>query len=127
LTGFVLGKILSSCSASSLGMPGISAGHQANILQCSRRNSMSALSYAGEREFDTYYVFLKDQFDFLVIQALCLYDRTHTNFRILDFLFSNSLHYRGYATCDHSDLKTKKNSTYLNGCFHYYYTCIKFI
>jgi hypothetical protein len=44
---------LSSCSASSLGMPGISARHQANILQCSWRNPTSALSYAAEREFDT--------------------------------------------------------------------------
>jgi hypothetical protein len=45
---FCVGKIFNSCSESSLGMPGISAGHQVNILQCSRRNSMSALFYAGK-------------------------------------------------------------------------------
>jgi hypothetical protein len=49
LTGFALGSTFSACSTSSLGTPGISEGHQANIFQCSRRNSMSALSYAGSR------------------------------------------------------------------------------
>jgi hypothetical protein len=48
-----VGKIFNLCSASSPGMPGISAGHQANILQCLRRNLTSVLFYAGEREFDT--------------------------------------------------------------------------
>src|SRR5664279_1603609 len=41
------------CSANSLGMPGMSAGHQAKICQYSRRNSTNTLSYAGERLVDT--------------------------------------------------------------------------
>jgi hypothetical protein len=49
LTGFALGSMFSACSTSSLGTLGISEGHQAKISQCSRRNSMSALSYAGSK------------------------------------------------------------------------------
>jgi hypothetical protein len=49
LTGFALGSMFSACSMSSLGTPGMSEGHQAKISQRSRRNSMSALSYAGSR------------------------------------------------------------------------------
>jgi hypothetical protein len=37
------------CSTSSLGTPGMSEGHQVKISQCSRRNSTSALSYAGSK------------------------------------------------------------------------------
>jgi hypothetical protein len=48
-TGFALGSTLSACSTSSLGTPGMSDGHQAKISQRSRRNSMSALSYAGSK------------------------------------------------------------------------------
>jgi hypothetical protein len=36
-------------TTSSLGTPGMYEGHQAKISQRSRRNSMSALSYAGSR------------------------------------------------------------------------------
>jgi hypothetical protein len=49
LTGFALGSTFSACSTSSLGTPGMSEGHQAKISQRSRRNSTSALSYAGSR------------------------------------------------------------------------------
>jgi hypothetical protein len=49
LTGFALGSMFSTCSTSSLGTPGMSEGHQAKISQRSRRNSTSALSYAGSR------------------------------------------------------------------------------
>ena len=52
-TGLALGLTLSACSASSLGIPGMSDGCQANISQRSRRNSMSALSYALDRSFAT--------------------------------------------------------------------------
>ena len=45
-TGLARGSKLRWCSASSLGTPGMSAGHHAKIFQCSRRNSTSALSYA---------------------------------------------------------------------------------
>jgi hypothetical protein len=41
--------MFSACSTSSLGTPGMSEGHQAKISQCSRRNSTSALSYAGSK------------------------------------------------------------------------------
>jgi hypothetical protein len=47
LTDLALGSIFSACSTSSFGTPGMSEGHQAKISQCSWRNSMSALSYAG--------------------------------------------------------------------------------
>jgi hypothetical protein len=47
LTGFAFGSTFSACSTSSLGTPGMSEGHQAKISHCSRRNSTSALSYAG--------------------------------------------------------------------------------
>jgi hypothetical protein len=47
LTGFALGSTFSACSTSSLGTPGMSEGHQTKISQRSRRNSTSALSYAG--------------------------------------------------------------------------------
>ena len=53
LTGFALVKIWRECSASSLGIPGMSAGHQAKISQFSRRNSTSALSYAIGKVVDT--------------------------------------------------------------------------
>src|SRR5664279_4572186 len=53
LIGLASGYTSRECSANSLGMPGMSAGHQAKISQNSRRNSMSALSYAGERLVDT--------------------------------------------------------------------------
>ena len=46
LIGFAIGSKFRWCSASSLGTPGMSAGHHAKISQRSRRNSMSALSYA---------------------------------------------------------------------------------
>jgi hypothetical protein len=49
LTGFALGSTFNACSTSSLGTPGMSEGHQAKISQHSRRNSTSALSYAGSR------------------------------------------------------------------------------
>jgi hypothetical protein len=49
LTGFAFGSTFSVCSTSSLGTPGMSEGHQAKISECSRRNSMSALSYAGSK------------------------------------------------------------------------------
>src|SRR5664279_5121335 len=53
LIGLSSGYTLRECSANSLGMLGMSAGHQAKIYQYSRRNSTSALSYAGERLVDT--------------------------------------------------------------------------
>ena len=46
LIGLAIGSKFRWCSASSLGTPGMSAGHHAKIFQCSRRNSTSALSYA---------------------------------------------------------------------------------
>jgi hypothetical protein len=49
LTGFALGSTFCTCSTSSLGTPGMSEGHQAKISQCSRRNSMNALSYVGSK------------------------------------------------------------------------------
>jgi hypothetical protein len=49
LTGFSLGSTFSACLTSSLGTPGMSEGHKAKISQCSRRNSMSPLSYAGSK------------------------------------------------------------------------------
>ena len=53
LTGLVPGLSWRECSANSLGIPGMSAAHHANISQFSRRNSTSALSYAGDRLVDT--------------------------------------------------------------------------
>src|SRR5664279_4792735 len=53
LIGLASGYTSTECSANSLGMPGMSAGHQAKISQYSRRNSTSTLSYAGERLVDT--------------------------------------------------------------------------
>src|SRR3954471_5171015 len=47
LTCRALGSVLSLCSASSLGTPGMTEGFHAKMSQFSRRNSMSALSYAG--------------------------------------------------------------------------------
>ena len=47
LIGLASGSKFRWCSASSLGTPGMSAGHHAKIFQCSRRNSTSALSYLG--------------------------------------------------------------------------------
>src|SRR3954469_9922502 len=47
LTGRTLGSALSLCSASSLGTPGMSEGFHAKMSLFSRRNSMSAPSYAG--------------------------------------------------------------------------------
>jgi hypothetical protein len=49
LTGFAFESTFSACSTSSLGTPGMSEGHQAKISQHSRRNSTSALCYAGYR------------------------------------------------------------------------------
>jgi hypothetical protein len=49
LTGLAFGSTFSACSTSSLGTPGMSEGHQPNISQRSRRNSMSTLSYAGSK------------------------------------------------------------------------------
>src|SRR6266567_2768309 len=46
MIGLANGSTLSECSASSLGTPGLSAGHHAKIFQFSRRNLTSALSYA---------------------------------------------------------------------------------
>ena len=40
-------------------MPGMSAGHQANMFQFSRRNSISALSYAGGKLVETRAIFLE--------------------------------------------------------------------
>jgi hypothetical protein len=48
-TGLAFGSTLSACSASSLGTPSMFAWHQANISQCSWRNSTSALSYVDVR------------------------------------------------------------------------------
>ena len=53
LTGFELGNNWRECSANFLGIPGMSAGHHANMSQFSRRNSTSALSYAGSKLVDT--------------------------------------------------------------------------
>src|SRR5664279_2618545 len=53
LIGLASGYTSRECLANSLGMPGMSAGHHAKISQYSRRNSTSALSYAGERLVDT--------------------------------------------------------------------------
>ena len=47
--GLARGSRLRGCSASSLGTPGMSAGHHAKISQRSRRNSTSVLSYARSR------------------------------------------------------------------------------
>src|SRR6266567_6142977 len=44
--GLARGSTFNECSASSLGTPGMSAGHHAKIFQFSRRNLTSALSYA---------------------------------------------------------------------------------
>ena len=44
--GLATGSKLRWCSASSLGTPGMPAGHHGKISQRSRRNSTSALSYA---------------------------------------------------------------------------------
>ena len=50
-TGLDPGKMRSSCSATSLGMPGISNGFQAKVSLLARRKSMSACSYlAGSWE-----------------------------------------------------------------------------
>src|SRR3954469_23242491 len=46
LTGRALGSTCNLCSASSLGTPGMSEGFHAKMSPFSRRNSMSALSYA---------------------------------------------------------------------------------
>ena len=56
-TGLALGSTLRACSASSLGIPGMSDGSHANISQRSRRNSMSAPSYATVRSADILTVF----------------------------------------------------------------------
>ena len=58
-TGLALGLTLSACSASSLGIPGMSDGCHAKISQRSRRNSMSALSYASVRSFNTLTFFVR--------------------------------------------------------------------
>src|SRR3954449_9677384 len=47
LTGRSLGSTCNLCSVSSLGTPGMSEGFHAKMSPFSRRNSMSALSYAG--------------------------------------------------------------------------------
>ena len=44
-TGLDPGKMRSSCSATSLGMPGMSDGFQAKVSLLARRKSMSACSY----------------------------------------------------------------------------------
>jgi hypothetical protein len=49
LTGLAFGSMLSACSTSSLGTPGMSEGHQAKISQCSQRNSLSTLSYVESK------------------------------------------------------------------------------
>jgi hypothetical protein len=49
LTGFALGSTFSACLTCSLGTPVMSEGHQVKISQRLRRNSTSALSYAGSR------------------------------------------------------------------------------
>ena len=46
LIGLAIGSKFRWCSASSLGTPGMSAGHHAKITQRSQRNSTSVLSYA---------------------------------------------------------------------------------
>ena len=51
LIGLANGSKFRWCSASSLGTPGMSAGHHAKIFQFSRRNSTSALSYARSMSF----------------------------------------------------------------------------
>ena len=56
--GLAFGSTSSACSASFLGIPGMSAGHQAKISQFSRRNSTSALSYAIGKVVDTRAVLL---------------------------------------------------------------------
>src|SRR3954471_21082521 len=43
-TGFMFGLMCKACSANSRGMPGISAGHQANIFHSSRRNVIKAVA-----------------------------------------------------------------------------------
>src|SRR5664279_493446 len=53
LMGLASGYTSRPCSASSLETPGMSARHQAKISQFSRRNSTSALSYAGDRLVNT--------------------------------------------------------------------------
>ena len=80
--GRAVGSTLSACSASSLGTPGMSAGHQAKIPQRSRRNSTSALSYATSRLDATNVVFFGSEgwtctsFVFFVVsKACCCKDR----------------------------------------------------
>src|SRR3954471_17096518 len=53
LTGRALGSTCNLCSASSLGTPGMSEGFHAKMSLFSRRNSMSALSYAGVKPVPT--------------------------------------------------------------------------
>ena len=52
-TGLASLKTSSACSANLQGIPGMSAGTHAKILQFSRRNPTSALSYAIGKELDT--------------------------------------------------------------------------
>jgi hypothetical protein len=49
VTGLAPGSMFSACSMSSLGMPGMFTGHQAEISQSSWRNSTSAFSYVEYR------------------------------------------------------------------------------
>ena len=58
LTGLASLWTFRECSASSLGIPGMSEGCHAKIFQFSRRNSTSALSYAGVKLDETLTVFL---------------------------------------------------------------------
>ena len=53
LTGLASGRTCKACSASSLGTPGMSFGDHAKMSRFSRRNSTSALSYAGLRPTPT--------------------------------------------------------------------------
>ena len=82
LIGLAIGSKFRWCSASSLGTPGMSAGHQAKIPQRSRRNSTSALSYATSRLDATNVVFFGSEgwtctsFVFFVVsKACCCKDR----------------------------------------------------
>ena len=52
-TGLEPGVMFRACSATSLGMPGMSEGFHANMSIFARRKSTSALSYLGVRDVPT--------------------------------------------------------------------------
>src|ERR1041384_5308926 len=58
-TGFVFGLMCNACSANSRGIPGMSAGHQANISHSSRRKAMRSVACSSGRWAYTRTVFVR--------------------------------------------------------------------